>query len=402
MSEDTSAFGKTRRRFLTTAGAAGALALAGCVGGDDDADDTTDDSDDSAAPADDSDDSDDSDDAAPADDSDDGATTEPDEPYEITWVMNPAEEAVDIETQYRPLFDYLESEANVVIHGQETADYAATVVELQRAEEGDRVFADTSPGAVVQAPDALDVVGMRLAFGAELYFSLMATTQDSGVEELADIEGGEVATAGATSVSGTLFPMLMMEQAGLDTGGAPDGSPEDFEWRPSDHDTARVQLIQDPSIVAAGAGAFSLASHIPKEQFDEMSPEFVDLSVEYEDAGTRDPQLDLLAVSDPIPRAPIVVNAQWQEDIRFELEDLMREAGPEAFEHDPVELAEELGMDPAILDKDEDELTEEEQQQLNDFADHELWFNGIEEADHSDYQPIADLAETLGLDFEEV
>ncbi len=351
-----------RRKVLKGAGVAGVAGLAGCLGdenGDDTAaDDTTDDT--------------------------SGDTVgDTDDPTEVSWVMNPAEETVDIEVQYQPLFDYLEEEADVEINGIQTSDYASTVAELERG-SGD--FADTSPGAVAQIPDVIDVVGMRLAFGSELYFSTIVTTPDSGIETLEDLEGEEVATAGATSVSGGMVPMLMLSQAGLDVGGAPDGDPVDFTWRTSDHDTAREQLIDNPSIAAAGTGDFSTSAHVPQEQFDEMSQDFVDISVEYEDAGTRDPELKLLAVSDPIPRAPIVARADWDDPIREELETLMLEAEPEVFQHDEDELADMLGADP-----DDDE-----------FEDHLLWFDGIEPADHDDYAPIVDLLDELGLDPEEL
>ncbi|MCU4754094.1 PhnD/SsuA/transferrin family substrate-binding protein [Halobacteria archaeon AArc-curdl1] len=317
----------------------------------------------------------------------------------ISWVMNPAEESIDIETQYSPLFNYLEDEAGVEIEGIQTSDYSSTVLEMQRG-SGD--FADTSPGAVAQIPDDIDVVGMRLAFGAERYFSLIATTPDNDIDSLEDLEGKHVATASSTSVSGTLFPMLMLSQAGLDTGGAPDGNPNDFEWSPSDHDTAREQLIENPNVDAAAAGAFSLADHIPQEQFDEMSQDFVDISVEYGDAGTRDPELQLLGVSDPIPRAPIVVRSDWDDPIREELEELMIEAEPENFEHDPEELVDDLGLDPEILDADPEDLTEEQLEDLETFEDHELWFNGIEPATHDDYQPVVDLLDELGLSPEDI
>lgn len=356
---DDSITGVSRRRYLTVAGGTATIGLAGCLhgGGGDDA---------------------------------------------ITWVMNPAEQGIDIGIQYQPLFDYLESEADVEIDPMKTQSYSGTVQELRRATDGDAVLADVSPGAVAQIPDEIDVVGMRLAFGSELYFSLVTTTPDSGVNSLEDAAGERVVTAGPTSVSGTLFPMLMFKRAGLDIGGAPDGDPEDFDWRPTDHFTAREQLIQDPEITVAGTGAFSTASHVPQEQFDEMSEDFANISVEYADAGSRDPELQLLGVSDPIPRAPIVANTDWDDDRREEVEQLMLEADEEVFKHDPEELANELGMDPSLLDKDEEELTEEEEEQINQFEDHGLWFDGIEPATKDDYQPISDLAEELGLDWEEV
>ncbi|PSQ05167.1 phosphate-binding protein, partial [Halobacteriales archaeon QS_4_69_31] len=76
-----------------------------------------------------------------------------DEPTEVTWILNPAEEEIDIEVQYQPLFEYLEENADVTIPPQPTASYSGTVQELRRAEEGDRIFADVSPGAVAQVPE---------------------------------------------------------------------------------------------------------------------------------------------------------------------------------------------------------------------------------------------------------
>lgn len=353
----------TRRRFLTTVGASGAALLAGCMG-----------------------------------DSGGDTTT-------VEWVMNPAQEEIEITVQYKPLFEYLEAEAeeDIEIEPNPTASYSGTAQALRRAEEGDRVFADTSPGAVAQIPDEIDVTGMRIAYGAERYFSVITTTTDSGIEELADLEGETIATAAPTSVSGTLFPLYMLSNAGLDIGSAPGGSPEDFEIRTSDHTTAREQLIGDDGIVAAGTGAFSTAAHVPKEQFEEMSQDFVDISVEYEDAGERDPQLDLLAVSDPIPRAPIVSNAAWEEDLKADLRELMIDAPEEAFEHDSqADLAEELGVDPELLDKDEEDLSESEKADVQLVEDHGLWFSGIAPAEPEDYDPVADLGEELGLDWAEL
>jgi phosphonate transport system substrate-binding protein len=325
------------------------------------------------------------------------------DPTEVTWVMNPAEEEIDITVQYQPLFEYLESEADVTINELPTASYSGTVQELRRAQEGDRIFADTSPGAVAQIPEEIDVTGIRVAFGSDRYFSLITTMPDSGIEELADLEGETIATAAPTSVSGTLFPLLMLKSAGLDVGSAPGGSPEDFELRTSDHSTAREQLVSDDRIAAAGTGAFSTAPHVPKEQFEELSEEFAELSSEYESAGEREPQLDLLSVSDPIPRAPIVSNAAWDEPRKDELRQLMIDAPEEAFQHDSqAELAEQLGVDPSLLERDESELTDQEREDVQLVEDHELWFSGIEPATVEDYQPIAELGQELGLNWEDL
>jgi len=372
MTEENSAERRTRRTFLATTGVIGAGFLAGCTGGDDDGGNGN------------------------GDTTSDTTTT-------VSWVMNPAQEAIDITVQYSPLFEYLESEANVEIDETPTASYAGTVQELRRSSGGDRVFADVSPGAVAQIPEEIDVTGVRVAFGAERYFSLITTTTDSGIEELSDLEGETIATAAPTSVSGTLFPLLMLSNAGLDIGSAPGGTPEDFEIRASDHTTAREQLIADDRIAAAGTGAFSTAAHVPQEQFDEMSDDFADISVEYEGAGERDPQLNLLAVSDPIPRAPIVSNAAWEESMKEELRTLMIEAPESAFQHESQEaLAEELGVDPSLLDEDEEDLSDQELADVQLVEDHALWFSGIKEADASYYEPISELGNELGVDWAEL
>jgi len=392
MTEKHSDRWRTRRTFLTTTGAASLGLLAGCSsddggGGDDSSGDDS---------------SGDGGDSSGDDSSDDGGTTE-DTTTTVAWVMNPAQEAIDITVQYSPLFEYIESEADVEINEVPTASYAGTVQELRRSSGGDRVFADVSPGAVAQIPDQIDVTGVRVAFGAERYFSLITTTTDSGIEELSDLEGETIATAAPTSVSGTLFPLLMLSGAGLDIGSAPGGTPEDFEIRASDHTTAREQLIQDDRIAAAGTGAFSTAAHVPQEQFEEMSQDFADFSVEYEDAGEREPQLDLLAVSDPIPRAPIVSNAAWEESLKEELRTLMIEAPQSAFEHESQEaLAEELGVDPSLLDEDEEDLSEQELADVQLVEDHALWFSGIKKADRNYYDPISELGNELGLDWAEL
>jgi len=357
-----------RRTFIKTAGAGGAVALAGCSGGGDSDGGSTGDAGGSAT--------------------------------EVTWVMNPAEEEIDIQVQYQPLFEYIESEAEVEIIEQPTASYSGTAQELRRAAEGDRVFADTSPGAVAQIPEEIDVTGMRVAYGAEKYFSLITTTTDSDIEALTDIEGEVFASAAPTSVSGTLFPLFMLSNAGLDIGSAPSGSPEDFELRTSDHSTAREQLIQDDRIAAAGTGAFSTAAHVPQAQFDEMSEEFVEVSAEYDGAGENDPELQLLAVSDPIPRAPIVSNAAWEEPLKEDLRQLMIDAEQEAFEHDSqADIAEALNVDPEILDTNESELSDEQQDDLNLVEAHSLWFSGVVEATKADYDPVAELGQELGLEW---
>lgn len=78
--------------------------------------------------------------------------------------------------------------------------------------------------------------------------------------------------------------------------------------------------------MAAGVGAFSVASHIPEEQFSEQ---FMEISAEADRVGTDDPELQLLEESDPIPRAPLLARSDWEGDLRDDVEEALLNAEEE-------------------------------------------------------------------------
>nr|WP_245758307.1 PhnD/SsuA/transferrin family substrate-binding protein [Halogeometricum limi] len=280
------------------------------------------------------------------------------------FALTPAESDVDIEEQYQPLFNYIENEVGVTVESTVAADYAAV---LQAMKSGQADIADAAPAIAIQGGNegVTKVVGIRIAYGASRYFSLITTTPDSGVEELADLEGETVAFADRLSTSGALFPLYMMSKAGLDTGGAPDGDPNDFSAQFSDHSTARETLINRDEVVAAGTGAFSTAPHVPKDQFPEQ---FLEMSAENDgDLGTESPELQLVSCSDPIPRAPILGRADMNQELYGEIE-------------------------TALLEVSEEDLINED---LGD--DQQLWFTGVDEGTVEDYQPVQNVLDELGV-----
>ena len=340
-----------RRTVIKSTGAAGIFGLAGCVGGNGNG-------------------------SSEGNGNDNGTTTstrgDTDSPTEVRFVLNPAESDVDIEAQYQPMFDHIEAEANVTIDPVKTASYVATIQEIDR---GSAEVADTSPSAAVAASDVADVIGIRVAYGAAQYFSLITTTPgDDGVDSLEDIEGETMAMAARLSVSGTLVPLTILKDAGLDVGDAPDGNAADFEAQYSDHTQARKALLNRTSVSAASTGAFSTAAYVPQEQFDEMSEAFVEISSEYESAGsaTDEAELELLAVSDPLPRAPLMSRSDWDDPVREDVED-------------------------AILGATEEDLSHGE-----GYDGEPLWFTGVEPGTEEDYEPIAAVLEELDLSFEDL
>lgn len=334
-----------RRTFVKTAGAGGVVALAGCSGGD----------------------------GGDGNGSEGGTSGETDDVPTAEFILNPAESDVEITEQYEPMFEYLESEVEVEIESNRAESYTATLQSM-RNDQGE--IADISPSAVIAGENVLDVVGIRVAYGAAQYFSTITTLPDSGIEELSDLEGELISMGDILSVSGTLVPLTMLQDAGLDVGDAPDGDPADFEANNSDHATARQELIERDDVMAATTGAFQSAPLVPQEQFEELSEDFVEISAEYDGAGDEieeeGTELQLLAVSDPIPRAPIATRASWDDPVKEEIEE-------------------------AILDATEDDLSHGD-----DYDGEPLWFTGVEEGSIDDYEPIQTVLDELDLEFEEL
>ncbi|QWC19383.1 PhnD/SsuA/transferrin family substrate-binding protein [Halorubrum sp. 2020YC2] len=325
-----------RRTFVKTAGAAGAIGLAGCSGNG-------------------------------------GTSGETDGTPTAQFILNPAEADVEIEQQYQPMFEYLESEVEVEIEADRAESYTATLQSM-RNDQGE--IADISPSAVIAGEDVIDVVGIRIAYGAAQYFSTITTTPDSGIESLSDLEGELIYMGDILSVSGTLVPLTVLQDAGLDVGSAPDGDANDFNAEYSDHTTAREQMVERDDVMAATTGAFSSAPYVPQAQFEEMSQDFVDISAEYEGAGdeieSSGTELQLLSVSDPLPRAPLATRSSWDSPVKSELEE-------------------------AILNVSEDDLSHGD-----DYDGEPLWFTGVQEGSIDDYDPIATVLDELGLEFEDL
>jgi phosphonate transport system substrate-binding protein len=282
----------------------------------------------------------------------------------ITFTLTPAESDVDIQTQYQPMFEYLESEADVTIESTVAADYAAV---LQALDSDQSDIADAAPAIALQAgeQDIAEVAGVRIAYGAARYFSLITTLPGNDIDELSDLEGETIAFADSLSTSGSLFPLYMLNQAGLATGGAPEGEPEDFTGQWSDHSTARETLINRDEVTAAGTGAFSTAAHVPKEQFPSQ---FEEISAEWDSAGsaTDEQELQLLSCSDPIPRAPILIRSGLEDDVKSRCTE-------------------------ALLAAEESDLIDED-------AETELWFTGLAEGSVEDYQPVQNVIDSLGVE----
>ena len=315
----------SRRQFVAASGAATVAGLAGCLGDTDTDDDRE----------------------------------------EVNVVLTPAEAEVDIEEQWAPFFDLIEEEADVQVNVDVAANFAAVAAAIR---DGHADIGDVSPevGIYTAEQGYADILGTRSQDGSDRYFTFITTTPEYDIESLEDIANHDDPTVGfADPLSGTgsLVPLLMLEEAGFDIGNAPLGQPEDFEAEWSDHSTARETLVNRQGVVAAGTGEFSVMPHLPE---DEIPDEVADISGDFQFVEDESTDLRLVAASEPLPRAPLTIRSDWDSPVAEEVEEV-------------------------ILNATEDDLVDED-------SEVPLWFDGVNEATVDDYGEFRDAIETLGID----
>ncbi|WP_080505325.1 PhnD/SsuA/transferrin family substrate-binding protein [Halorubrum aethiopicum] len=282
----------------------------------------------------------------------------------VRFGLTPVEGDVDTREQWRPLFEYVEEEAGVTVEVNEASNYAA----ILQAFRNDQIDISGTPHTVAimgNRMEVTDVVGLRRAFGTDREFAFITTFPDDDISDISELAGTEITFADPLSTPGALFPLSMLSEGGLDIGEAPTGDANDFEATYSDHAVAREQLINRESVKAAGTGSFSVVEHVPPEQLPER---FVENDPAAESAGSAEPALDLLAVSEPIPRPPILSRREWESENRDPVEQALLDAPSEAF--------------------------------ISEDAEFPLWFDGVVTGGIEEYDPVAEVMMELGIDLE--
>ena len=282
----------------------------------------------------------------------------------VRFGLTAVEGDVDTREQWRPLFEYIENEADVTIEVNEASNYSA----ILQAFRNDQIDISGTPhtiGIIGDRLEVTDVVGLRRAFGTDREFAFITTLPEDNISDINELAGSEITFADPLSTPGAMFPLYMLSQGGLDVGEAPDGDPVDFQASYSDHAIARQQLINRESVKAAGTGSFSVIEHVPPEQLPDR---FVENDPAAESAGSAEPALDLLAVSEPIPRPPVLSRRKWDSENREPVEQALLDAPSEAF--------------------------------ISEDAEFPLWFDGVVTGSIEEYDPVADVMSELGIDLD--
>jgi phosphonate transport system substrate-binding protein len=262
--------------------------------------------------------------------------------------MSPSEPQDQLRAQYTPIKERLNSYVDAVdtVEMQYAANYSATLTALG---SGTGDIAETGPFAAALGVDSgnAEVLLQRKGYGSWTYSSAIVTRPGTDISELTDLEGKTIAFADPLSASGSLYPLGMLQEAGLSVPEEP-GSPAgaDFTPRWSTHAQA-AEALQAGSVDAAGVGYFIVANDDRSGFVEGVEP---------------------VEQAEGIPRAPIMVSPQLSAEEKSTIQAAFVEAGNQLY-----------------IGADGEEGTEDD-----------LWFSDVRPADASTYDPVVQKAQSLG------
>ncbi|MFC7325013.1 phosphate/phosphite/phosphonate ABC transporter substrate-binding protein [Halorubrum rutilum] len=346
-----------RRKFLKIAGAGSIVGLAGCSGGG-----GGDGSDGSGS----SDGSDGSGSSDGSDGSDGGdSESEPEMTFggdgTVDFGISPSVPQEDLNVQYSPLEDHIGSylrenydvPSDLSVEGTIGSNYSAIIQSLG---QGTLDIAETGPFAAALGvkTDNAEIILQRYGYGGWTYKSIIATPNDSDIEELSDLSGKTVAFSDRLSTSGALYPLYSMSSEGdLDVGELPEGngSQAEFDARFAGGHVGSYTLLEQGQVDAAAMGGFV------RDTKTGPAPE------EWQEVATT------LHEDEGLPRAPIVVSPELSDDVQTAIQEAFLE-GPDSIYY---------GADG------------------EDGTGDDLWFSRVREANQEDYQSVIDVADELGV-----
>ncbi len=144
-----------------------------------------------------------------------GGSASGDAPLRVGLIPN--ENPEEVEAQYQPLEDYLKKELGREVELSVPTTYNAVVEAMVSGELDLAYFGGLT---YVQARQRADVhplfTEVNPRTGTTKYRSVIIVPADSDVEKVEDLEGEDFAFGSVSSTSGSLYPSIMLNQAGLD------------------------------------------------------------------------------------------------------------------------------------------------------------------------------------------
>ncbi len=144
-----------------------------------------------------------------------GDSASGDEPLQVGLIPN--ENPDEVEAQYQPLEDYLKKELGREVELSVPTTYNAVVEAMVSGELDLAYFGGLT---YVQARQRADVhplfTEVNPRTGTTKYRSVIIVPANSSVQNAEDLEGEDFAFGSVSSTSGSLYPSIMLDQAGID------------------------------------------------------------------------------------------------------------------------------------------------------------------------------------------
>ncbi len=144
-----------------------------------------------------------------------GGSASGDEPLRVGLIPN--ENPEEVEAEYQPLEDYLKKELGREVELSVPTTYNAVVEAMVSGELDLAYFGGLT---YVQARQRADVhplfTEVNPSTGTTKYRSVIIVPADSDIKKAEDLKGEDFAFGSVSSTSGSLYPSIMLDDAGLD------------------------------------------------------------------------------------------------------------------------------------------------------------------------------------------
>ena len=144
-----------------------------------------------------------------------GGSASGDEPLQVGLIPN--ENPEEVEAQYQPLEDYLREETGREVELSVPTTYNAVVEAMVSGELDLAYFGGLT---YVQARQRADIhplfTEVNPSTGTTKYGSVIIVPADSDVQSVEDLKGEDFAFGSVSSTSGSLYPSIMLDDAGID------------------------------------------------------------------------------------------------------------------------------------------------------------------------------------------
>ena len=249
---------------------------------------------------------------------------------------NPEKLIGDIEV----ITDWLAGEIGVPVEGYVTLDHAAAV-EALRSGGADISFSGALPYVLAHDQVGAEVLLSEIYRGRPSYVARIFVRKDSGIGQVADLEGRTIAFADPISESGYLYPLEIVADAGLIERGA---DPQSFFGRvyfAGGYQQA-IQAVANGLVDAAGVSEFADLLLSPAQQSE----------------------VTWIAESEPIPAHAVIARKD---------------------------------LDPEIKRRFVAAMLRLNEPQNRSLLQHLYAPDGYVETNHEAYEPVADVARRYGL-----